>query len=206
MLEREGKTLAALNAALFASELDAQVARRIVEARRQVSERIIRNYCIAKGLAVAANPVPVADLLAAAGIDVSLVVHLGYVYGFALSRREAMKLLLTITAQLAALMSAYWSVNLASSALKGVSAGLTTALSAAAQGSLAWYATTITGKAAEAWFSKGKSWGSAGPRDTVRSILASLDHDSILAGARGEIARMAGQEASGRPWGAPSGG
>ncbi|NIN59992.1 MAG: GTP-binding protein HSR1, partial [Xanthomonadales bacterium] len=38
VLEREGKTLAALNAALFASELDAQVARRIVEARRQVSE------------------------------------------------------------------------------------------------------------------------------------------------------------------------
>ncbi|MBT8062712.1 MAG: GTP-binding protein, partial [Gammaproteobacteria bacterium] len=63
VLEKEGKTLAALNAALFASELDSKVAGRIVEARKRVAERLIRNYCLSKGLAVAANPVPVADLL-----------------------------------------------------------------------------------------------------------------------------------------------
>jgi small GTP-binding protein len=193
VLEREGKTLAALNAALFASELDSRIAQRIVEARRTVAERIIRNYCIAKGLAVAANPVPVADLLAAAGIDVALVVHLGDVYGFRLSRREASRLLLTIATQLVALMSAYWGINLVSSALKTVSGGLSTALTATAQGSLAWYATCVTGAAAESWFARGKSWGSAGPRETVRLILDSLDRDSILATARQEIADMLDQ-------------
>lgn len=187
VLEAEGKTLAALNAALFASELDARVATRIVEARREAAERIIRKYCLGKGLAVAANPIPVADLLAAAGIDVAMVIHLGQVYGHRLSRREATRLLVAIAAQLTALMGAYWGVNLASAALKGVSAGFSTALTAAAQGSLAWYATYVIGQSANAWFARGKTWGPEGPRGTVRGILDSLDRDSILADAREEI-------------------
>jgi GTPase SAR1 family protein/uncharacterized protein (DUF697 family) len=194
LLESEGKSLAALNAALFASELDQQVASRIVVARRAVAEKVIRNYCLGKGLVVAINPVPVADLLAAAGSDVALVIHLGEVYGFSLSKREASKLLLTISAQLLALMGAYWGMNLVSSALKTASAGLSTALTAAAQGSLAWYATYLTGKMAETWFAKGKSWGRAGPRDTAREILASLDRDTVISNARSEIlARLKGR-------------
>jgi small GTP-binding protein len=190
VLEREGKTLAALNAALFASDLDSRVAEKMVKARQAVAERVIRNYCMTKGLAVAANPVPVADLLAAAGVDVALVIHLGDVYGFRLSRREATKLLLTIATQLAALMGAYWGLNLVSAALKTVSAGLSTALTATAQGALAWYATYLTGTVATSWFARGKSWGDGGPKETVREILASLDRDSILIAAREEIAAL----------------
>jgi len=187
VLESEGKTLAALNAALFASELDARIARRIVAAREDVAERVVRNYCLGKGLAVAANPVPVADLLAAAGIDIAMVIHLGEVYGHSLSRREAGRLLVTIAAQLAALMGAYWGVNLVSSALKGLSVGMTTVVTGAAQGALAWYATLVTGSAAKTWFAKGKTWGPDGPRETVRAILDSLDRDSILVTARQQI-------------------
>ena len=84
-------------------------------------------------------------------------------------------------------MSAYWGMNLVSSALKTVSAGLSTALTAAAQGALAWYATYLTGKMAQTWFSKGKSWGNSGPRETARSILASLDRDSMIRTARDDI-------------------
>jgi GTPase SAR1 family protein/uncharacterized protein (DUF697 family) len=187
LLETEGQTLAALNAAIFASELDQKVATRIVEARKSVAEGIIRKYCIGKGLVVALNPVPVTDLLAAAGTDIALVIHLGEVYGFRLSRREASKLLLTISAQLIALMGAYWGMNLVSSALKTASAGLSTALTAAAQGALAWYATYLTGKMAQTWFSRGKSWGNAGPKETARKILASLDRDSMIRTARDDI-------------------
>jgi len=35
--------------AMFASELDQQVASRMVAARKSVAEKIIRNYCLAKG-------------------------------------------------------------------------------------------------------------------------------------------------------------
>jgi hypothetical protein len=132
--------------------------------------------------------VPVSDLLAAAGSDIAMVIHLGEVYGFRLSRREASKLLLTISAQLVALMGAYWGVNLVASALKTASVGLSTALTASAQGALAWYATYLTGRMAQTWFSRGKSWGNTGPRETARAILASLDRDAIIQTAKQDIA------------------
>ena len=188
ILDRQGKSLAALNAAVFASDLDQKVATRIVEARRTVANRIVRNYCISKGLLVAVNPIPIADLLAAAGSDIAMVIHLGEVYGFRLSRRESANLLLTISTQMAALMGAYWGTNLISSLLKTASAGLSTTLTAAAQGALAWYATLVTGHMAQTWFSRGKSWGRQGPRDTAREILASLDRDELLTQARDELA------------------
>lgn len=192
ILEKEGQSLAALNASIFASELDEKVASRIVQARKVVAERIIRNYCIGKGVLVALNPVPVTDLLAAAGGDVAMVMHLGEVYGFKLSRREASKLVLTISAQWVALLGAYWGMNLVSSALKIASAGLSTALTASAQGALAWYATYLTGKMAQTWFSSGKSWGTAGPKQTARAILASLDRDAIIKSAQEELSRIKG--------------
>jgi len=187
ILEKEGKTLSALNAAMFTNELDGRIAEKIVLARKKVADRVIKNYCLAKGLAVAANPIPVADLLAAAGTDIAMVIHLGNVYGFQLSKREAGNLLITISAQLLLLMGAYWGVNMVSAALKTISAGMTTALTAGAQGTLAWYATYVTGRAAQSWFVKGKSWGSAGPKETIREILDRLDRDSILQSARNDI-------------------
>lgn len=187
ILDREGKTLSALNAAMFTDELDGRIAEKIVLARKKVADKVIRNYCLAKGLAVAVNPIPVADLLAAAGIDIAMVIHLGNVYGFQLSKREASGLLFTISAQLLLLMGAYWGVNMVSAALKTISAGMTTALTAGAQGTLAWYATYITGRAVESWFAQGKSWGDSGPRDTIQEILDNLDRDSILLSARADI-------------------
>lgn len=185
--EREGKTLSALNASLFAGRLSEQVAQKIAETRRDLAAKLIRQYCLAKGIAVALNPVPVADLLAAAALDVALVVHLGKVYGFPLTRSEAGQLIATICAQLAALMGAIWGVHLVASALKGASVGLSTAVTAGAQGALAWYATTLVGRAAEQYLIAGKSWGEGGAKRAVRDIVESLDRDSILREARGEI-------------------
>jgi len=190
---REGKTLAALNAGLFAGGLSDRVAQHVAAARRDLSSRIIRNYCLAKGVAVALNPVPVADLLAAASLDVALVVHLGKVYGQPLTRAEAGTLIATICAQLAALMGAIWGVHLVSSALKGVSAGLSTVVTAGAQGALAWYATELVGRAAERYLLQGKSWGEGGAKRAVADIVAGLDRDSILRDARAALlARLRG--------------
>ncbi|MBN8727550.1 MAG: GTP-binding protein [Xanthomonadales bacterium] len=187
VLEREGKTLAALNASLFAGRVSDQVAARIAAARRELAAKVIRQYCIAKALAVALNPIPVADLLAAGALDAALVMHLGRVYGLPLTRSEAGRLIGVISAQLAALMGAIWGVHLVASALKGISAGLSTAVTAGAQGALAWYATELVGRAAEKYLVAGKSWGEQGPKRVVADIVASLDRDSILREARGEI-------------------
>lgn len=187
IIEREGKTLAALNASLFAGRVSDQVAQRIAEARRELAAKTIRQYCIAKGVAVALNPIPVADLLAAAALDAALVMHLGRIYGLPLTKSEAGSLIAVISAQLAALMGAIWGVHLVASALKGMSAGLSTIVTAGAQGALAWYATELVGRAAEKYLVAGKSWGEKGPKRVVTEIVEALDRDSILREAREEI-------------------
>jgi small GTP-binding protein len=193
VLAREGKTLAALNAGLFAGRISDQLGERLIAVRAGIAEKLIRNYALGKGVAVGLTPVPVADLAAAAALDVALVMHLGHVYGLPLTRAEAGELVLKIAAQVAALMGAIWGVNFLASTLKGISAGLSTALTAGAQGALAYFATYITGRAAEAYFQAGKSWGERGPKRVVEEILSGLDRDSILKDARTEIlARLKG--------------
>jgi len=187
--EREGRTLTALNAGLHASRLTDQVSARIAETRRSVAAQLIRNYALAKGLAVALNPIPVADLLAAAGLDAAMVVQLSRVYGLPLTRAESGRLVATISAQLIALMGAIWGMQLVASALKGVSAGLSVLVTAAAQGAMGYYATVLIGRAAERYLVAGKSWGALGAKRAVADIVASLDRDSILREAREEILR-----------------
>jgi len=187
VLEREGRTLAALNAGLFAGRLADQVAGRVMDLRRKHAAKVIHSYCLAKGVAVALNPVPVADLVAAVGLDTALVVHLGRVYGMPLSRSEAGRLIATISAQIAVLMAGIWGVHLGASALKALSVGLSTVVTAGAQGALAWYATLIVGRTVEDYLRRGKSWGRDGAKRAVRDVVASLDRDSVLRQARSEI-------------------
>ena len=148
IFESEGKTLAALNASLFAADLSDQVGKRILKARRELGDRLVRTYCIAKGIAVAFNPVPVADLFAAAFIDVGMVIHLSHVYGLPLSKKEAGSLVNVIIVEAAALMGTVWALNIVSSALKVGTLGLSTILTAGAQGAIAYYATYVVGRAA----------------------------------------------------------
>ena len=187
ILDSEGKTLAALNASLFAGGLSDQVAARVLQARRALGERVIRTWCIAKGVAVALNPVPVADLIAAAVVDVSMVIHLSRTYGLPLSRTEAGALVKTIGAQMLLLMGTVWAMHFAASALKLGTGGLSAIVTGGAQGAVAYYSTYVVGRAAERYLANGKSWGEAGPKLTVREILDSLDRDSIIEQAKADI-------------------
>jgi len=187
ILEAEGKTLAALNASLFAADLSDQVGRRILAARKEIGDKLVRTYCVGKGIAVALNPVPVADLFAAAFIDVGMVVHLSRVYDLPLSRKEAGSIVRVIIAESAALMTTVWALHLVSSALKVGTLGLSTILTAGAQGAIAYYSTYLVGEAAGKYLADGKSWGDGGPKKVVKEILDSLDRDTVLRDAKREI-------------------
>jgi hypothetical protein len=187
ILESEGKTLAALNASLFASDLSDQVGRRILAARSELGERLVRTYCVAKGIAVAFNPVPIADLFAAAFIDVGMVIHLSKVYDLPLNQKEAGTIVKVIVAESAALMGTVWALHFLSSALKVGTIGLSTILTAGAQGSIAYYSTYLVGQAAAKYLAQGKSWGDGGPKLVVKQILDSLDRDTVLRDAKREI-------------------
>jgi len=187
IFENEGKTLAALNASLFAADLSDQVGVRILNARREIGDKLVRTYCVAKGVAVAFNPVPVADLFAAAFIDVGMVMHLSKVYDLPISRREAGSLVSVIVAEAAALMGTVWALHFVSSALKVGTVGLSTIVTAGAQGAIAYYSTYVVGQIAAEYLSKGKSWGDGGPKQVVNEILDSLDRDTVLQEAKKEI-------------------
>ncbi len=187
VLEQEGNTLAALNASMFAGELSDQVAARVLSARRTLGERVIRTWCIGKGVAVALNPVPVADLVAAAVVDVSMVVHLSRVYGLPLSRNEAGSLVRTIGTHMLLLMGTVWAVHLVASALKLGTGGLSAIVTGGAQGAVAYYSTYVVGRAAERYLANGRSWGEAGPKLAIREILDSLDRESIIDQAKADI-------------------
>ncbi len=187
LLEAEGESLAALNASLFAGRLSDQVGLRILEAKSNLGERVIRTWCVAKGVTVALNPVPIADLAAALAVDVSMVVHLSRLYGLPLSRTEAGALIKTVFGQVAVLMGATWLIHLLASLLKVGTGGLSTLVTGGAQGAVAYYSTYIVGQAAERYLAQGKSWGEGGPKKVVRDILDGLDRESILAQAREDI-------------------
>ncbi len=187
VLAAEGKTLAALNAALFAGDLADRVGERIAQARADIAARVIRSYCLGKGVAVALNPVPLADLVAAAGLDVAMVMHLSRVYNLPMTRAEAGRLVGSIAGAVAGLMAVVYGTHLMSTALKTVTVGLSTAITAGLQGAAAWYATVVVGRAAEQYFRAGKSWGDGGPKQVLKDIVEGLDRDSILAEARAEI-------------------
>ena len=187
ILEAEGKTLAALNASLFAGDLSDRVGARVLAARRRLGDRVVRNYSLVKGIAVAINPVPIADLAAAVTVDFSMVVHLADVYGMPMTRAQSGKLIKTISKQLLLLMGTTWFIHLVSSLLKAGSGGLSTLLTAGTQGAVAYYSTYVVGRAAEAYLAAGCSWGEGGPKRVIRDILDSLDRDSMLARARQDI-------------------
>jgi small GTP-binding protein len=187
ILEAEGKTLAALNASLFAGDLSDKVGARVLALRSQLGDKVIRNYSLFKGVAVAINPVPVADLASAVAVDVSMVAHLSEVYGLPMTRGQSGTLIKTISGQLLLLMGATWLVHLASSLLKAGSAGLSTVLTAGAQGAVAYYSTYVVGRAAEQYLAAGCSWGEGGPKQVIRNILDSIDRDSMLTQAREDI-------------------
>ena len=189
ILEAEGQTLSALNAGLFASGLTDNVAAKIVALRKELGDKVISTYCLSKGVAVAINPIPVADLFAAAFIDGAMVWHLSRLYDLPVTRSEAGDLVKVIITQAAALMGTVWAVHLVSSMLKLGSGGMSVLATAGAQGAIAYYSTYVVGKVAEKYLIQGKSWGEGGPKRVVRDILDSLDRDSILEQARIDIKR-----------------
>jgi len=187
IVKGEGKTLAAINASLFAGDLSDQVSERILMIRKDIAEKLIRTYCVSKGVAVAINPVPITDLMAAAIIDVTLVVHLSRLYGLPLTKTEAGELIKTIASQMVLLLGTIWGIHFISSVLKLGTGGLSTVLTASAQGAVAYYSTLVVGKAAQNYLRQGKSWGEGGAKEAIRTILNSLDRDSILQQAKGDI-------------------
>ncbi|QQE65241.1 GTP-binding protein [Leptolyngbya sp. BL0902] len=197
ILHREGKALVALNTLIYADAISAE----IVERKRQICDRIaddtIWNGVMITAVAVALNPITMADLISGALIDVSLILTLSRIYGLPMTQTAAIQLLKQIAVGLGGITLSEVAVTVGLSSLKGllgVSALATGGLSLApyipvalTQAAVAGLSTYGLGQVAKTYLTNGAAWGPEGPKAVVRQILDSLDEASILSRIKTEL-------------------
>nr|MBS9778119.1 YcjF family protein [Gammaproteobacteria bacterium] len=188
-LNESGHQLQALSAAIFATNITEKIGTEIVNARQDIANDIIRKYCIGKALAVGLNPIPLLDVSVVVG-DIAMIKHLGKVYGFETNSKEASILMKSVITEMGLVLGASFGVQALSSILKGLSAGLSTVLTASAQGMAAYYGTYLVGKACEEYFKKGAGWGDDGAKKVLQNMLNDIKKEEILAEAKADIQRI----------------
>lgn len=194
VMEREGKALVALNTLLLAGDIHDEIVQRKLRLRDEAARRLIWNYAMVKGAAVALNPVPVADLAGGLAVDVSMVYALGQLYGFSMTRSAAAGLVKDMSIAFGVMGLVQLAARLARSGIKGAMAGLTVmsgglaapltalvygtiGLTQAAAGASASY---IIGKGAVTYLSQGGQWGPKGVKTVIQEIMAEAKDDSIV--------------------------
>ncbi|MCY7335251.1 MAG: GTP-binding protein, partial [Chamaesiphon sp.] len=96
ILQREGKSLAALNAMLAADRIQKQTIDRKLERREEAANDIIWQFVMSKAIAIALNPFTAADIIAGAAIDIGMIIRLSKFYGMPMTRSGATGLLQSI--------------------------------------------------------------------------------------------------------------
>ncbi|GAB4297239.1 MAG: DUF697 domain-containing protein [Oscillatoriaceae cyanobacterium] len=197
ILDREGKSLVALNTMLYAGEVNEAIVQRKMEIRETAANRTIWNAAITKAVAIALNPVTVVDILSAAVIDVATILTLSKQYGIPMTELGAINLLKKIALAMGGITASELLANLGLSSLKGLlgiatgATGGSTLLPyvsvAIAQASVAGFSSYSIGQIAKAYLANGASWGPDGPKSVVSRIITSLDEKSIMGRIKKEL-------------------
>ncbi|AFY49902.1 small GTP-binding protein domain protein [Nostoc sp. PCC 7524] len=201
ILNREGRSLLALNALIQARDAEAAIAQKTIDIREQEAEDIIWQFTKYKALAVGLNPVAVLDILGGTVADLALIRALARLYGLPMTSYEAGKILKTILLSSGGLLLG----ELGSSFLLGL--GKSTAAlnsgdnpinitaftgSAIAQAGIAGYGAYSVGKAAQVYLEKGCTWGQLGADTVIQEILSQVDKNTILYRLQQELTMKSG--------------
>jgi uncharacterized protein (DUF697 family) len=192
ILDREGLALMALNGAMYAADKSDRIAALRVQLRESNANKTIWSFATIKSLAVALNPVPIADVLGGSAIDVTMVVALAKIYGLDISWRHARRLIgsiLKAAGWMAGGVALEYTIHAAAAAFKTLTAGYGTLLTALPQGAAAGFGSYIVGQAAKFYFAHGSSWGGESAKAVVQRILEETDRQSVLDHLKDEIKR-----------------
>lgn len=187
VLERDGKALLALNAALYAADTGDRIAALRMRLRDQQATKTIWGFAVSKAVAVAINPIPVADVLGGSAVDGAMVFALSRIYGIQMSWAHASSLINAILLSAGGVSAAEMATHIAASVFKGLTMGAGTVLTALPHGGVAGFGSYIVGQAAKVYLENGASWGAAGPKVVVRHILETTDKNSVLEKLKAEI-------------------
>jgi small GTP-binding protein len=201
VLEAEGKALVALNTLLYAGDLHESIVAHKLKIRDDAANRLIWNFAIAKGAAVALNPIPVADMAGGLAVDVGMIIALSKVYGIPLTKKTATGLVKDMVKALGALGAVEVATRLLASGVKASLGGITilsgslalplTAIGygaiGLAQGSAAAGTSYILGRAAKVYLQQGCQWGPKGIKTVIAEILAQAKANSVVERLRDDL-------------------
>jgi uncharacterized protein len=188
ILNREGRSLLALNALVQAREAEESIAQKTIEVRDATAEELIWQYAKYKALAVGLNPIAIIDVISGAIADLALIRSLSRLYGLPMTGYEAAKILQTILFSSGSLLlgelgtSLIFGLGKSAAVVTGDSGANITGFvgSAIAQSGIAGYGAYTVGKAAQVYLKKGCTWGQFGASTVIQEILAQVPKDTIL--------------------------
>lgn len=196
ILNREGRSLLALNALVQAREAEEIIAQKTLYFRQQEAEDIIWKFAKYKALGIGLNPIAFLDIIGGVITDLALIRSLARLYSLPMTSYEATNLLRTILLSSGGLLLG----EIGSSFLLGLgksSAAIasgdnplnitTFAGSAIAQAGIAGYGAYAVGKAAQVYLEKGCTWGQLGANTVIQEILTQVDKNTILYRLREEL-------------------
>ena len=197
LLDREGKSLIALNSMLFADVVNEQLLERKLAIRDRAANELINKGMMVKAMTIALNPVTAIDLFSGAVIDVGIILSLSRLYGITMTQSGAVQLLKNIALGMGGISASELVATLGLSSVKGLlgltipaTGGLSLApyLSVAiAQGGVAGVSSYAIGQVTKTYLANGASWGEQSPKVVVQKILDSLDEKSILNRIKSEL-------------------
>ncbi len=197
VLQREGKSLMAINTLLFADEANGQIVARKMAIRDREADQLIWNSAVMKASVIAINPVTVLDVLGGAAVDVYMIMSLSKLYGIDMTEAGALALLKKIAIAMGGLSLSELLATLGLSSLKlflGAGTAVTGGATmvpyvsvAATQAAVAGVSSYGIGQVTKTYLANGATWGEEGPKATAMRILDSLDNESILNRLKGEL-------------------
>jgi len=193
LLNREGRSLLALNALVQAREAETSIARKTVQYRSSQAEDLIWKFARYKAIAVAVNPIALLDVMGGAVTDLALIRELGKLYGLPMTNYTASKLWKTIVFSSGGLMlgelgsSLLFGLGKTTAAVTGASGITAFGGAAIAQACLAGYGAYKVGTAAQVYLEQGCTWGPHGANTVIQSILDRVDSHTILYRLRQEL-------------------
>lgn len=196
ILNREGRSLLALNALVQARDAEENIARKTLELRDKEAEDLIWKFTKYKALAVGLNPIAVLDVLGGTVADLALIRELARLYNLPMTSYQAGKLLQKILFSSGGLLLG----ELGSSILFGIGKSAAAVASgenpinftayggaAIAQAGIAGYGIYAVGKAAKVYLERGCTWGELGPNTVIQEILSQVERNTILYRLRQEL-------------------
>ncbi|NET73906.1 MAG: DUF697 domain-containing protein [Sphaerospermopsis sp. SIO1G2] len=189
ILNREGRSLLALNALVQARCAEEKIADKTINYRQQEAEEIIWKYAKYKALAIGLNPIAFFDVIGGLVVDLALIRSLAKLYSLPMTSYEASKLLQKIFLSSGGLLLGEIGSSLMLGMGKSAAAiasgenplNITTfGVSAIAQAGIAGYGAYTVGKAAQVYLEQGCTWGQLGASTVIQEILSQVDKNTIL--------------------------